>query len=137
MRYLIDTNAVIGLMNGRAPGIAAALARQEPGDVGISAVVLFELAFGAFKSSRVQQNLDLIGALEFPHVPFEAEDAVEAGRLRDTLRRAGRPIGEYDLLIAGQALARGLVVVTANMREFERVVGLRVENWGTTPERGQ
>ena len=67
--------------------------------------------------------------MRFEILPFDAEDARHAGEVRAALERAGTPIGGYDVLIAGQALARDLILVTHNMREFERVAGLRIEDW--------
>jgi len=73
----------------------------------------------------------LVDRIAFEVIPFDASDAREAGAIRADLEAAGRPIGPYDLLIAGQARARGLILVTANCREFERVKGLDCEDWST------
>lgn len=128
MRFLLDTNAVIALMKGQA-GFLARLRRYETGDFGLSTVVLHELYYGAYKSQRVAANLARIEALRFETVDFCPEDARRAGELRAALAAAGTPIGPYDALIAGQALARGLTLVTRNSGEFARVAGLRVEDW--------
>ena len=74
-------------------------------------------------------NLNLLDRMEFEIVPFDASDACAAGAIRSELEAIGRPIGPYDLLIVGQARARGLVLVTANTREFQRVAGLDWEDW--------
>jgi tRNA(fMet)-specific endonuclease VapC len=103
--------------------------QQAPGDVVMSSIVLHELTFGAFNSHRAATNLDRLAALNFPAISFDIDDARMAGEIRARLKRAGTPIGPYDLLIAGQALARDLTLVTANTREFTRVDGLRIENW--------
>ena len=91
--------------------------------------MLHELVWGAYNSARVEANLEKLARLHLPLVEFGQADAVAAGRVRADLRRKGTPIGPYDLLIAGQALARGLGVVMRNVGEFERVDGLVVEVW--------
>jgi len=128
MLYLLDTNTAIGLMAGhdRIKGNVRAVG---PGAVLLSSIVYYELAFGAFNSERVQENLNRLADLAFPIIDFDQGDARAAGEIRARLKKAGTPIGPYDVLIAGQALARNLTVVTANRREFDRVDGLAVEDW--------
>ena len=130
LRYLLDTNAVIALMRGEA-ALLNWLRRHEPAAFAVSSVVLYELIYGAEKSARRKENLARVAALRFEVLAFGVEDARHAGAIRAALERAGTPIGPYDLLIAGQARARGLAVVTRNLAEFERVEGLRVESWGS------
>ncbi|UVO49584.1 type II toxin-antitoxin system VapC family toxin [Sphingomonas sp. SUN019] len=103
--------------------------RHRPGDVVLSSIVVHELMFGAFNSERVTANLDRLSALDFPVLSFDADDGRVAGEIRARLRRTGTPIGPFDVLIAGQSLARDLTLVTANTREFARIKGLRLENW--------
>ena len=98
-------------------------------DVGLSAIVHHELFYGAFKGTKRDESLANIGELRFPTVPFDEEDAFRAGEIRAYLQARGTPIGAYDTLIAGQALARDLTLVSRNIREFSRVDDLRVENW--------
>jgi tRNA(fMet)-specific endonuclease VapC len=129
MRYLLDANAVVTLLNDPTSPVAQRVRREHPADVAISAVVVHELFYGAFKSSRVARNVAVVDALQFTVLEFDKEDARAAGRIRAALASAGRPIGPYDVLIAGQALARRLALVTHNMREFSRVPGLQVEDW--------
>ncbi|MBX3166650.1 MAG: type II toxin-antitoxin system VapC family toxin [Candidatus Eremiobacteraeota bacterium] len=129
MKYLLDTNAVISLLKDDRPGLARRLRQCSPGEVGISAVVAHELYFGAFKSQRVEANLAVVDRLAFEVLELTRADGREAGRVRAGLARLGKPIGPYDVLIAGQALARKLVLVTGNSREFSRVEGLRWEDW--------
>ena len=129
MRYLFDANACIGLMNDSAPRLLARMRRHAPSDIGLPAPVVFELYYGAFKSRHQKRNLTVVGNLGFEVVPFDASDARTAGAIRAQLERAGRPIGPFDTLIAGQALARGLVLVTGNTGEFSRVAGLDCEDW--------
>jgi tRNA(fMet)-specific endonuclease VapC len=91
--------------------------------------VAHELFYGAFKSRRRFENLALIDALEFVVLEFDREDARRSGEIRALLSAKGMPIGPYDVLIAGQAVARNLILVTHNTREFKRVPGLRIEDW--------
>ncbi|MYB18473.1 MAG: type II toxin-antitoxin system VapC family toxin [Holophagales bacterium] len=133
MRYLLDANVCIALLNGTSPAARERLGRYGPGDVGVPAPVAYELYFGAFKSRRTRENLALLDTLGFEVLPFDVEDARAAGKVRSDLEAVGQPIGPYDVLIAGQALARGLVLVTANRREFDRVTGLTCEDW-TRPD---
>jgi tRNA(fMet)-specific endonuclease VapC len=129
MAWLLDTNAVIAILNGSSPRLVERLRSHAPDEVGLSVIALHELHYGARKSARVEANLALLDRLRFQIIPFETQDAEEAGRIRADLARQGRPIGPYDALIAGQARARGLTLVTANLREFLRVEGLKVEDW--------
>ena len=133
MRYLLDTNAVISALNGPAGPVSRRLHAIAPADVGVSAIVMHELYFGAFKSQRREHNLALVDALRFEVLPLDTEDARHAGEIRACLAAQGTPIGAYDILIAGQARARGLVLITRNLREFERVPGLSTENWQDEP----
>src|SRR5262249_30607456 len=102
-------------------------------EVCVPAVSVFELWYGVAKSVQTDANtrrlkMFLEGRLRV--LDFGAEDAKHAGEIRNALQRLGKPIGTYDVLIAGQALSRGLTLVTANTREFARVKGLRWEDWG-------
>lgn len=98
---------------------------------GVSAIAAHELFYGAYKSQRRAQNLARIDGLQFVVLEFDQEDARQAGEVRAALAAAGTPIGPYDVLIAGQARARGLILVTHNTGEFSRVGGLDVEDWQT------
>ena len=128
MKYLLDTNAVIALLKGE-PSFVSRLTRRPVEAFGVSAIVAHELYYGAFRSARVADNLERLDALRFPVVAFDAEDARQAGFVRAALARAGEPIGPYDVLIAGQALARGSTLITRNVREFARVPELKFEDW--------
>ena len=129
MRYLLDANAVIALLNDTTSPIARRIRRYAPRDIGISAVVIHELYYGAFKSQRVEKNAARVDALQFPVLEFDQEDARQAGDVRAHLASKGTQIGPYDVLIAGQARARKLTLVTHNTTEFQRVPGLKVEDW--------
>jgi tRNA(fMet)-specific endonuclease VapC len=128
VKYLLAANTVIALLKTRS-SVLTMLRKKAPGDVVLSAIVAYELYFGAYKSHHTSTNLALVGNLESQVLPFDQDDAAQSGRLRAVLASAGTPIGPYDLLIAGQALARGITLVTRNTREFARVAGLGVENW--------
>ncbi len=134
MTYLLDTNACIALINNRAPSVRARMQKALAADakVLISSVVAFELWYGVAKSARPEANARLVETFFTGPVSllaFELEDAKVAGRVRASLEAVGKPIGAYDLLIAGQALRHQLTLVTANGREFGRVKGLDWEDW--------
>jgi tRNA(fMet)-specific endonuclease VapC len=103
--------------------------RERPGDVAVSAIVAHELFYGAFKSRRATQNVALIDALQFIVLEFDKEDSRQAGEIRALLASRGTPIGPYDVLIAGQAVARSMILVTHDTQEFARVPGLRLDDW--------
>jgi tRNA(fMet)-specific endonuclease VapC len=134
MTYLLDTNACIALINGRPDAVRRRFVRvSAAGDlIATSSVVLFELWYGAAKSQRPKLNAErvttfLSGPLEV--LDFTPEDAEQSGRVRASLEHLGKPIGAYDLLIAGQALRHKATLVTANSSEFRRVRGLRIQDW--------
>jgi tRNA(fMet)-specific endonuclease VapC len=129
MRYLLDTNAVIAILNRTENKVFANVLKHRREDVLTSSIVMHELFFGAYKSERQSRNIALLESLQLDILNFDDEDAREAGRIRALLSQAGRPIGPYDVLIAGQALRHQLILVTANLREFSRVPGLSCEIW--------
>jgi tRNA(fMet)-specific endonuclease VapC len=133
MLYLLDTSTVIDLVRRPASPVGERVRRHPPAHIGVSSVVLHELYYGAFRSQRPDHHLSILDRLLFPVAEFDREDAREAGRIRASLAARGSPIGPYDALIAGQARARGLVLVTANAGEFRRVEGLVSENWSRGP----
>jgi tRNA(fMet)-specific endonuclease VapC len=130
-RFLLDANVVIALLQDVTSRTARRARQENPRDIAISSIVVHELFYGAFKSRRVIQNVALIDALLFTVLEFDKEDARQAGEVRALLATQGAPIGPYDVLIAGQALARDMILVTHNTREFARVPGLRYEDWQT------
>lgn len=136
MSYLLDTNAVVALLRNRPPQVRERYRQaQASGDyLALSSVVLFELWHGVAKSSQVPENTERLRILlsgDLDLLDFDDEDARAAGQVRATLERSGNPIGAYDVLIAGQALRRGLTIVTANPHEFDRVSGLSWQDWTT------
>ena len=128
MRYLLDSNAVIGLLAGN-PSLTRRIRQHAPRDFGVSAIATHELFFGAYKSERKAQNVNVVEELQFEVVEFDQDDARQAGAIRAALKATGKPIGPYDVLIAGQAQARDLILITRNTGEFSRVNGLRIEDW--------
>jgi tRNA(fMet)-specific endonuclease VapC len=127
VKYLLDANVVIALFKSK-PAVVRALRFHNLGEIAVSSIVLHELYFGACKSNSRRSFADL-ETLRFAILPFDAEDAARAGEIRAALAVRGTPIGPYDVLIAGQALARGLILITRNVREFSRIPDLRIENW--------
>ena len=132
--YLLDTNACIALINNKSPSVRARLQKALAQDtkVLVSSVVAFELWYGIAKSARPEANARLVETFfagPMSLLAFESEDARVAGRVRAVLEAVGKPIGAYDLLIAGQALRHQLTLITANAREFSRVKGLEWEDW--------
>lgn len=121
---------MIGLLGGNAR-LLARVRHYAPPEFGISAVAAHELFYGAYKSRRQMQNLARVDGLQFPVLEFDEEDARQAGEIRAALVAVGTPIGPYDVLIAGQARARGLILITRNTGEFSRVDGLQIEDWET------
>jgi tRNA(fMet)-specific endonuclease VapC len=126
--FLLDTNAANSL-NRETPSFMERRLGFSPRDFGISSIVAFEIFYGAYSGTRVRANLREMDRLQLEIVPFDHDDAHAAGKIRAELQRRGTPIGPYDILIAGQALARNLTLITRNLREFSRVDGLSVENW--------
>ena len=129
MRYLLDTNAIIGLLRDDRSPLARRARHEQLDDLATSSIVVQELFFGAFKSRRPGHNLSTFDSLRFQVIDFDRDDARRAGLVRAELMARGMTIGPYDMLIAGHALARSLILVTHNTREFSRVAGLRIEDW--------
>jgi len=132
MTFLLDTNAVIALLKG-ATHFLQQIQRHRPTDFGLPAIVAHELYYGACRSQRMAESLARVEALPFEVVSFDREDARAAAEVRAQLAQRGTPIGPYDVLIAGQALARQLTLVTHNRKEFARVPGLRSVDWEQQP----
>lgn len=130
LRYLLDTNLCIRVLRDRPPELRA-LFNERAESLCISTIVLTELLHGAAKSARPDHHRQEVErfAARLEVLAFDPEAADHAADIRATLERKGQVIGGYDLLIAGHARSRGLIVVTGNLREFERVEGLRCEDW--------
>jgi tRNA(fMet)-specific endonuclease VapC len=130
LKYMLDTNIVIYTIKHRPSKLRKAF-KQHERQMCLSAVTMGELIYGAEKSTQVERNLsDIEGFAALVEVmPFNTTAAIHFGQLRAELHRAGKPLGPYDMMIAGHARALGLTLVTNNAREFKRVPGLRVINW--------
>ena len=130
LRYLLDTNIVIYVLKRRPVEVLAKF-NAHASRMAISSITLAELLHGAEKSSRVSDNLlvieDFCARLEV--LPYGAKAAQHYGAIRAHVEKLGRPIGVNDLHIAGHARSEGLVLVTNNLAEFERVPALELENW--------
>jgi tRNA(fMet)-specific endonuclease VapC len=134
--FLLDTNACIALINGDPPAVRMRMQKTMAGEahVFVSSIAQFELWYGVAKSSRQDFNRKRLEAFfAGPILPlaFDDEDAQIAGTVRASLESVGKPIGAYDLLMAGQALRHGLTLVTANVSEFSRVKGLSWQDWAS------
>jgi len=131
MRFLLDTNICIYVIKQKPSSVKQRLQAIDPSDVGISIVTLTELEYGAAKSQSPERNRQILTTFcaPFEIVGLSQEDARILGNIRADLERRGQPIGSYDLLIAAQALSRSLTLVTNNVREFQRIEGLMIENW--------
>jgi tRNA(fMet)-specific endonuclease VapC len=127
---MLDTNLCIRVLRDRPAGLRNRFNREADA-LSISTIVLTELLAGAEKSNRPMENRREIDRLtaRLGVLAFDADAATHAAEIRANLERRGQTIGGYDTLIAGHARSRGLIVVTGNPREFNRVEGLRAEDW--------
>ena len=130
LQYMLDTNICIYVIKNYPPELLErfnALAAQ----LCMSAITLGELHYGAEESARRLQNLLAIEhfSARLDVLPFSAQAAAHYGQVRTELERAGTPVGPHDMLIGAHARSEGLITVTNNRREFDRIPGLRVENW--------
>jgi tRNA(fMet)-specific endonuclease VapC len=130
VRWMVDTDTCIAVIKGHA-GAIKKLRGKSIGQVGISAITLSELNFGAAKSSRPEQASAALAefTLALEVAAFDAELAPVYGSVRASLAKRGRPIGPLDTLIGSHALALDITLVTHNTREFSRIDGLRLEDW--------
>ena len=130
MKFLLDTDTCIYAIKQDESVLSALLAKSRT-DVAVSVITEAELRTGAAKSSSPAKTARLVENFLRPLsiVEFTSDDAMAYAQIRAKLERAGKPIGPFDTLIAGQALARKLVLVSNNQREFGRVANLRLENW--------
>lgn len=130
MKYMLDTNMCIYAQKQNASVLAKIKNNREQGLV-ISSITLAELEYGVRASAATDKNfVSLLRFLSIVEIlPFDSNAASEYGIIRAELKRKGTPIGNMDMLIAAHALSEGLIVVTHNTREFERVTNLRIEDW--------
>lgn len=130
IKYLLDTNILIYTIKNRPQKVREAF-NLHAGQMAISTISVGELIYGAERSAKPEQNLadieGLIARLEV--LDFDTKAAKHFGEIRAELYAQGKPIGPYDMMLAGHARSQGLIMVTNNEKEFERVGGLRLENW--------
>lgn len=130
LKYMLDTNICIYTIKNKPQAVREAF-NQHDERMCISSVTLMELIYGAEKSASPEKNLRVvegfIARLEVLNYGIDA--AVQTGQIRAELAKAGTPVGPYDSMIAAHARALGLILVTNNTREFERINGLRLEDW--------
>ena len=131
MKYMLDTNICIYTIKHKPPEVIKAFLCHEPDDMCISSITYGELMHGVEKSQAVERNRAAITLFlsAISILPFDSDAAEEYGAFRADLERKGTPIGPMDMLIAGHARSRGLILVTNNTREFFRVNELEVEDW--------
>ncbi len=133
MPYLLDTNAWVALLRDNNAPLANRIKSTPEGEILLCSVVMAELLYGARKSgtSHSKRNLELVARLRdrFRSLAFDDAAGEHWADIRIALERTGVPIGPNDLAIAATARANGVCVVTHNLREFERVPGLAVEDW--------
>lgn len=131
MKWLLDTNACIHILNGTSVHVIERFRGRSPRQLSLCAIVKAELLYGTRKSRRVAENLAHLERFFGPmkSLPFDDACAAEYGLLRADLASRGTPIGSNDLMIAAIARVHDMIVVTNNVDEFARVAGLRVEDW--------
>jgi len=136
LRYMLDTSLCIRVLRDRPAGVRERF-NAEAAALCISTVTLAELFYGAEKSAKPTGNRQQVEAFaaRLGVLPFDSEAAAHSGDIRAELARRGQVIGPYDLMIAGHARSRGLIVVTGNLGEFNPVDGLRAEDWLTPSAR--
>lgn len=130
LKFMLDTSICIFTIKNRPQSVREVFTRHH-GQMCISTITLMELIYGAEKSADPERNLaDVEGfAARLEVLKYDEDAAAHTGQLRAELERVGKPIGPYDRMIAGHARSQGLILVANNLREFDRVPGLRVEDW--------
>jgi tRNA(fMet)-specific endonuclease VapC len=128
---MLDTDSCIFLLSGRKPALTERVLRHPASSFVISAISAMELSFGAARSNRPKQSLERVRSLcgEVLVAPFDGRAAEASGTIQAALAKAGRPIGPYDVMLGGHALALGVTLITNNVREFSRIADLNVESW--------
>jgi tRNA(fMet)-specific endonuclease VapC len=131
MKYLVDTNILIYLMNSKSKKLQEKFTRRKREQFCVSSITVAEMVYGAKNSQYVEKNLNAViyTLSEFEILDFSNLDAFEYGDIRSDLKKKGRLIGPNDLLIAAQARRQNLVLITNNTKEFNRVAKLKVEDW--------
>ena len=133
MKYMLDTNICIGLIRNKPQSLIARLTACIPGEVGVSAITIAELAHGAQKSNRVEENISALEQFLYPLevADFDQRASAAYGLVRAFLEHKGKIIGSMDLLIGAHALSLDAILVTNNTSEFKRIPNLNIEDWMT------
>lgn len=133
MTYFLDTNICVYALKGKGDRIARRMSALSPSQLAVASMVEAELLLGAAKSDQPDRTLQVVRRFlaVLKVVPFDSDAAAHYARVRAHLERRGRPIGANDYVIAATVLAAGGTLVSANVKEFERVPGLALENWAT------
>ena len=129
--YLLDTNICIFLKNRKSPQVLEKLKERIYAGIYISSITVAKLQFGVYNSDYVEKNkISLLQFLApFYILNFDDNDAEQFGKIRSELKKRGKIIGSYDMLIASQALSKKLILVTNNTGEFSRIKNLKIEDW--------
>lgn len=134
MQYLLDTCVISDFIKGE-PGTQTRLNQISPADIAVSVITVMELRYGLLNNPQRAKKIEpaitsLLNSVSI--LEFNQEDAEQTAQIRSILKKQGQPIGAYDVLIAATALHHGLIMVTANQKEFDRVAGLQTRNWRQT-----
>ena len=131
MKILLDTNICIYLINKKSEAILRHFNEYKAGEIGISSITYSELIFGAYKSSKVEQNLEALSEFILPLeiVPFDDEAGFAYGKIRANLEKKGILIGPMDLLIGSHAISLQIPLVTNNEKEFNKISEIQLINW--------
>jgi Predicted nucleic acid-binding protein, contains PIN domain len=131
MKVLLDTNICVYMIKNNPPEVRKHFEQLVPGDIAVSTITVAELQYGVEKSAAREKNALALEAFILPLeiLPFDVDSALIYGKIRAELERQGRPIGGMDMLIAAQAIARDLMLITHNLREFTRIQNLRCASW--------
>jgi len=131
MKYLIDTNICIYIMNNRPPEVLEKFKHVSVGEVGISSISVSELHYGACKSDKIKQNIKRLEEFLYPFeiLAYDENASREYGKVRSLLEKKGQVIGPLDMLIAAHAISQKLTIITNNTKEFKRIKSLKVSNW--------
>ncbi len=134
MQYLLDTCVISDFIKGE-PGTQIRLKQVSPADIAVSVITVMELRYGLLNNPQRAKKIEpaitsLLNSVSI--LKFSEEDAEQTAQVRSILKKQGKPIGAYDALIAATALRHGLIMVTANQKEFDRVANLQIQNWRQT-----
>ena len=129
--YLLDTNICIYILKKKPIEVFDRFKTLKLGELKISSITVAELYYGAYNSQKVEKNLIIIDSFlkPFDYVEFDEKSAIEYAKIKSNLKREGKIIGELDMQIAGTAIANDLILITNNVKEFERIDGLKIDNW--------